>query len=274
LDGLEEAPATSWKTAGGNMEYNQDGDYFRFQRAEGDILKTWITNSDNSGWIFMGSKRNPATYDPGGLSLDNYVKSNYTSAIVDVAFYGIGGALFSPVLGAASFKVPAYFAKGATINLGAQLTIHSAITASKGEFSFSNVTKRVDIADVVFGGLTGGISTQVVLPSIFDFTLEDGVQVTGINKSSAATLIDGVSNSLFFGLGELGSISPVKTKGEAIDELWRVLEARSAGTESLANRVFGELRLSSVIPSGDLPPIVRTAKLNMLVKPKSVFSTN
>jgi hypothetical protein len=33
------------------MEYNQDGDYYRLQRAEGDILKTWITNPDNSGWI-------------------------------------------------------------------------------------------------------------------------------------------------------------------------------------------------------------------------------
>ncbi|RME97872.1 MAG: hypothetical protein D6772_09825 [Bacteroidetes bacterium] len=80
LHGLEEAPSTSWKTAGGNMEYNSDGNYFRFQRAEGDMLKTWITNAENTDWVYMGAKRDPATYYSGGLSLDNYIKSDYTNS--------------------------------------------------------------------------------------------------------------------------------------------------------------------------------------------------
>jgi len=215
-------------------------------------------------------------------SVDGYSSSNYTDGVKNV-FGGLlwagGGAPLLATTFGASARLGGTFLKGAGINLAAQVTIHSTITGVNGELSFGEVARRIDLADIALAGFTGGgstlqqIGTQVILPSLVDFTpAGNGFQATGFGKSGFQTGIDLISNSLFFGIGSLSSVKSLNpatnSRMDAIDAFIRWNNSVHYPTRSLTNRLFGELQLGSFLDSGykhSLTPVLgglRNVSLN------------
>ena len=287
LDGLEEwisTGANRWKNQNGSIAWkSRDSDIYYMQVKSFLLQKTYISNKDNDEWlpnpIDVRFREDIRTEPGAGLSVpENYIKSNYADGMSSLAFNLIGGTLLAPLGAGTGFLSKAFsgssFFTGASINFSAQLTTHTLISAAKGEFQLVDIASKIDGADIVFGGFTGGTSVlgqmgnQIFLPSLVDFTAADGLRTLGYGKSGLEFSIDVLSNSLFGGLGSFGDIKVPASKADGVEAAINLIWSKDYRTRSLSTQIESELMLGSRLNTADLHFITR------MLKPVQSMSVN